>query len=166
MLPLIVVSYVNKKILFTAIITDYIKYCVTIKGKDCFMIKKADVFLIVVLIIFAFSFYFLFDFEQGGKAVISVDGEVIGEYDLNKSGEINIIDEYNDKIEVGKHLDLVNIAEIKDGNIFMKEANCSDGLCENQGSIYKTNETIVCLPNKVVIYIIGGADNNIDGISE
>lgn len=43
--------------------------------------------------------------------------------------------------------------EIKDGYADCTEADCRDGLCVNQKKISKVNETIVCLPHKVIIEI-------------
>ena len=46
-----------------------------------------------------------------------------------------------------------NTVEIKDGYADCTEADCRDGLCVNQKKISKVNETIVCLPHKVIIEI-------------
>lgn len=49
----------------------------------------------------------------------------------------------------------VNVICVENGEVFMQEANCRDGLCIRQGRMKNTAKTIVCLPNKVVIKLEG-----------
>ena len=49
----------------------------------------------------------------------------------------------------------VNILCVENGEVYMKEANCRDGLCIRQGRMKNTAKTIVCLPNKVVVSLTG-----------
>ena len=46
----------------------------------------------------------------------------------------------------------------------MTDADCPDKLCVKTGRISKTGETIVCLPHRVVVEIIGAAadDSGVD----
>ncbi|MFR4337598.1 MAG: NusG domain II-containing protein [Lachnospira pectinoschiza] len=48
----------------------------------------------------------------------------------------------------------------------MTDADCPDKLCVKTGMISKTGETIVCLPHRVVVEIIGAAadDSGVDSI--
>ena len=47
---------------------------------------------------------------------------------------------------------------IEDGKAKMISADCPDQLCVHQSSIAKSKETIVCLPNKVVVEVQGSGD--------
>ena len=49
---------------------------------------------------------------------------------------------------------------IKNGMAYMKHADCPDKLCVNTGKICRTSEKIVCLPNRVMVEVIG-ADEEI-----
>ena len=40
----------------------------------------------------------------------------------------------------------------------MKWADCEDQLCVHQKEITLENESIICLPNKVIVEVSGGAD--------
>ena len=72
---------------------------------------------------------------------ISVDGEVCGEYSLKDKQEIKIGD--------------TNVCQIEeDGTVSMTEADCPDQLCVKQGKIKAFGESIICLPNKVVLEIV------------
>ncbi len=60
------------------------------------------------------------------------------------------------RIDIGS-----NVVCIEGSGVCMEYADCPDGLCIKQGKITKGGRSIVCLPNKVVVEIIGkggGAD--------
>lgn len=47
-----------------------------------------------------------------------------------------------------------NTIKIKDGAVFMLEADCPDHLCEASHPISKPNEILVCMPNRVILSIV------------
>ena len=49
-----------------------------------------------------------------------------------------------------------NTVEIRDGEVFVKEADCDNQLCVNQGEIHDETEVIVCLPHRMVVSIEQG----------
>ena len=51
---------------------------------------------------------------------------------------------------------------IQDGYVSMPEASCPDQICVHHSRISRNKETIVCLPDKVVITIENGEDSGID----
>lgn len=53
------------------------------------------------------------------------------------------------------HIGKTNTIEISDGQVRMTEADCPDKLCIHTGKISESGQTIVCLPNRVVISISG-----------
>lgn len=55
-----------------------------------------------------------------------------------------------------------NLIEVGDNEIRVIEADCPDKIDVKQGSISRIGETIVCLPNKLVVEIKG--IDNVDGI--
>lgn len=96
---------------------------------------------------------FLGSAEDGGKAVITVDGQVVQELPLDEDTtyQVDTPEGYN-------------IVEIKDGWADVIEADCRDGLCADQKRIHKTGETIVCLPHKMVVTIEAGTENTVDAV--
>ena len=58
-----------------------------------------------------------------------------------------------------------NLVEIDDEKVRVIEADCPDKIDVKQGYISRIGETIVCLPNKLVIEIKGLEDTGIDIIS-
>ena len=69
----------------------------------------------------------------------TVDGEVYGTYSLAENQTV--------KIQTGHG---TNVLVIENGSVHMEEADCPDGYCKRQGTISRVNETIVCLPHKLV----------------
>lgn len=70
---------------------------------------------------------------------VTVDGEVYGTYSLAENQTV--------KIQTGHG---TNVLVIENGSAHMEEADCPDGYCKRQGTISQVNETIVCLPHKLV----------------
>ncbi|MDR2903705.1 MAG: NusG domain II-containing protein, partial [Clostridiales bacterium] len=93
----------------------------------------------------------------GGRAVIKRDGAPYTELPLRQNALCDVFS-----------LDgaLLNTVEIRDGAARMAKADCPDGLCLKQGQIRHTNETVVCLPNRVTVEIIGGERGAFDGIAQ
>ena len=109
-------------------------------------IKKADIILTAVIIAMALIVFVIYNLVSGGfgtdlrgEVVITVDGTEYGRYDLYEDQEIAIND--------------TNKAVIKDGFVDMIWADCPDKLCVNHIAINKAGNSIICLPNKVVITI-------------
>jgi len=125
--------------------------------KNNFEFRKNDFILIVVifvvLLMVAAVFYNNMDF--GSTVTVTVDGEIFGEYSLNSNQEIEIT---NSDGEV------TNILLISDGTAKMTEATCPDLICVNTEAISKKGETIVCLPNKVVVTVESNEESDIDAV--
>ena len=77
-----------------------------------------------------------------GSVVVKVEGEIEGVYDLSEDQEI--------EINGG-----TNILQIKGGKADMIEADCPDQLCVHQKAISRNHESIICLPNRLVISLSG-----------
>ncbi len=101
------------------------------------------IYLSILSVIMVLIYIFLFLIQkEGDKVVIKVDGEVYGEYSLRKEQEITISTK-----------DTNNTIVISDGCVNMQEASCPDKICMHQKGISKDKESIVCLPNKVIISV-------------
>lgn len=116
------------------------------------IIKKSDILLIILLSVFAFVFVFIFDFskQKGAKVIIKVNGKVYKILSIQEDTKSDILSEESE---------VTNSLEIENGKATMYYANCTDKLCLKQGSIQHTNETIVCLPNKVIVEIVNTTDD-------
>ena len=102
--------------------------------------KKGDIILTVSLTLVSIVLFAVF-FITAGKAetvVISKDNKVLYELPLDEETEIDL----------GS-----NTVVIKEGSVYVEKANCKNQVCVNHKPISKKNQTIACLPNKVLIEI-------------
>ncbi|MDD2371418.1 MAG: NusG domain II-containing protein [Firmicutes bacterium] len=118
-------------------------------------INKKEILIVIGLLILALTSYlFINNQNPGAKVKIEVNQRLYGTYDLNKTQEILVRDN-------GGNILLRSL--IINGKIHVISSTCKDKICVHQGEISLSGQTIVCLPNKVVITIINDADK-IDGV--
>ena len=84
-------------------------------------------------------------------ARITLDGELIQEIDLEQVGA-------SFTFTVTGEEGLTNTILVEQGRIRVEEADCPDQICVNQGFISDGTVPIVCLPNHLVIEIVGGGE--------
>ena len=121
------------------------------------MLKRNDLILIgavILLCVVVFAFVNLTK-KEGSKVVVTVDGKIYDTLSLDKDTTFTV---------KGKDGEF-NTFKISGGYVDMIEASCPDKLCVKQKDIHYNNETIVCLPNKVVLQIKDGEENDIDMIA-
>ncbi len=87
--------------------------------------------------------------KAGGQVEIRVAGEVVKTLPLDKDCTYLI-----DGAAGG-----TNRLVIQDGQAWLEEASCPDELCIHMGKIRQTGQSIICLPNQVVIEVIGNGDS-------
>ena len=46
-----------------------------------------------------------------------------------------------------------NLLVIKNGSAYVESASCPDGICAKHRGIFRDGDSIICLPNQVVITI-------------
>lgn len=117
--------------------------------------KKNDMILVAIILCLAAAFtgyHFLTGKSDHADVVITVDGEAYGRYDLSADQTIEI--------------DGTNTLVISGGKADMKDASCRDKLCVHQKAISRDGESIICLPNKVVVTIEGGEESDLDGVAK
>lgn len=121
------------------------------------MIKKNDIILIGVIILLGLAVILFMNAikTEGSKVVITIDGNVYDTLELKEDTTYTI------EVDNG----VWNTFEIKDGYVNMLDASCPDKLCVKHNDIHYNHETIVCLPNKVVLEVIDGEENEIDMIA-
>ena len=88
--------------------------------------------------------------KAGTQVRVSVDGEIIGEYSLSENCEYSLSGG-------------TNILVIENGFAYIKEANCKDKICVNTGKISHTGQRIVCLPNKLLVEVLGDGEEILGG---
>lgn len=118
-------------------------------------LKKKDWILILIIICAACLTVFVHIFIGGkgvNRVVVKIEGVIQGTYSLSEEGEY--------EIGGGK-----NILLIRNGKASMLEADCPDQLCVHQKPISLNQESIICLPNKVVAEVESGTSREFDAVT-
>ena len=119
---------------------------------------KRDLYLILILALMGIGLLvvFLGIKPSGSRLKVLVDGTEVGEYSLAVDGRFVI-----EGVNGG-----TNVLVIEDGHAYMDEASCPDHLCMNMGQISKDGQSIICLPNKVVVEVASDNKSEIDAVAQ
>lgn len=123
-----------------------------IKGK-----RRNDLILAGGVLLAALLFWLgsLAFHKKGERVTISVDGAIVKEMSLDEDGS------YTVELEEGGY----NTIRIQGGRVSMEEADCPDKLCVHHRAIRYNNETIICLPHRVVVEISSEEEAEADVIA-
>jgi len=113
---------------------------------------KLDIIVVGSLVLVALTLLLVFALTSnpGEYVEITVDGRLFGRYSLSDDAEIDIGG--------------TNLLIIENGTAYMKEANCPNHTCVARGSISLSGQSIICLPNKIIVTVKGGK-NTPDAVS-
>lgn len=109
------------------------------------MLKKQDGILILALLVAAAVFflgYRIWNRESPEEVVVYVGEQEYARFSVGEDREFLI------ETENG-----TNRLIIKGGEADVTEATCPDKICVHQSPISETGETIVCMPNRVIVTI-------------
>ena len=103
------------------------------------MLKKGDTVIIAaVLLLAAISAAFAFSRGGGGTVTVKADNETV------YTGSL-----YYDRTV---KLDGKTVV-IENGSVYVSDADCKNQICVNHSKKTKKGESIICLPNKVIVEI-------------
>jgi hypothetical protein len=123
--------------------------------------KKGDFIVILVLVAAVLSWFAvnkLGESKYERQIVIETNGSVYKTIPMSmgmKPQDIYI------ELENGKHIDIV----VDENGAYVKSVECPDKVCQKTGLVSRVGQSIVCLPNKVVVYIEGKTESEVDDIS-
>ena len=120
------------------------------------MFRKAEYVLLAVLIVIGIAVSAVLSFGDAGgdRVVIKISGKEYGTYSLSEDRTIPV------EQDGGKS----NTVVIEDGKVHVSEASCHNQVCVKHAAISRTGESIVCLPNKMIV-TIEGSEEDFDAIS-
>ena len=103
--------------------------------------NKNDIKLVVIVLIIIILLFSLALFRKKANiANVYYENELILEIDLSIN-KIYEVDGYNGKVKI----------EVLNNQIRVVEENSPYHLCSKQGFVSKSGESIICLPNKIII---------------
>ncbi len=127
------------------------------KESSFYKTSKYDIILIAFIVFF--SLVFMLRINQGrfkqasgsGIALIYQKDKLLEKVGLKKDGIVNILD---GQMQI----------EVKKGKIRVIKADCPQHVCINMGWIQYSGQTIVCVPNKVIIEIASKGSPLLDAV--
>ena len=151
-------------------------------------IRKADVILLIVLLALGLAASAVLAVHGGASAsdarvIIKSGGSLYASYPLSEkqtvvvpapqseSGFAASEQSAADASEPGSAIsetvqgDLYNVVIIDSGSVSVSEASCKNQVCVRHGSISHPGESIVCLPNRLIVSIEGGEGGGYDSIT-
>ena len=84
--------------------------------------------------------------KDGGAVVVEQDGRETARYALSEDRIVRIEGEGG-----------YNLLVIENGEAWLSEADCPTRLCVKTGKIRYAGQSIVCLPHRLAVRIVGGA---------
>lgn len=118
-------------------------------------LKKKDWILITVILCVAGLTVLVHTFIGGAgtnRVIVKIEGAIEGIYSLSEDREI--------ELNGG-----TNLLQIKNGQASMLQADCPDQLCVHQKPVSLNHESIICLPNKVVVEVESSANREFDAVT-
>ncbi len=86
------------------------------------------------------------------RVIVKIEGAIEGIYSLSEDREV--------EINGG-----TNLLKIKNGEASMSWADCPDQLCVHQKPVSLNRESIICLPNKVVVEVESSGNREFDAVT-
>ncbi len=116
---------------------------------------RNDLFLAggLLLAVAFIGLWVFFGRAAGDTLEVRVDGVLVAAYPLAVNREVT----------VGEG-ECRNRLVIRDGEAYVAEATCPDGICAAHRPISRDGESIVCLPHKAV-FSVKAAEKNVDMVS-
>lgn len=111
--------------------------------------NKNDMFFLLILLVVSFSAFSLLkrNHINGSKAIVYYQNEKLQTIDLGKDQE------YQVQGKLGK----VTL-QVKKHQIWVHSENSPNHICQKQGAISQVGQSLICLPNEIVIQIVGNSD--------
>ena len=88
------------------------------------------------------------------------DGTTASDFDPEEAKRKASLNSSVVPVEIGGTNRLV----IEDGTARMEWADCPDQICVNHRPVSRNGESIICLPNEVVVSVKGGEEAELDGV--
>lgn len=117
--------------------------------------KKNDWMLLGIIVsvaIMIIGMRYLLKDQGQAYVTLRIDGEIVETYLLSEDREIDTEGDTN-------HI------SIKNGQVDMTSATCPDQLCVHQKAISGNNESIICLPNRVIVQITSQDEAKYDAVT-
>lgn len=136
-------------------------------------IRKADIILLIILVAAGLAATAALSMSRSdagsdAKVVIESSGDVYATYPLSEDRTVIVpapqenassLKVPDDSRPAADQFDHYNVVVISGGTVKVTEASCANQVCVGHSAISRSGESIVCLPNKLIVRIdSGGAE--------
>lgn len=135
-------------------------------------IRKADIILFIALVIIGLAASASLTFSHGeagndARVIIESGGDLYARYPLSENRTVVVPAPKQNGADApatdpddtaSAQYDHYNIVVISGGSVSVTEASCKNQVCVKHREISRTGESIVCLPNRLVVRIEGGSE--------
>ena len=135
-------------------------------------IRKADIILFIVLVAIGLAASAALTLSHGeagsgAKVVIESGGDLYARYPLAEDRTVVVpapkqvasdAPAADPDSEASAQYDYYNVVVISGGTVSVTEASCKNQVCVKHGVITRPGESIVCLPNRLVVRIEDGSE--------
>ena len=110
--------------------------------------RKGDIAAIIIVIALIIGTWaaLIPGADTGAAAQIYLDGKLVHEMPLDVDAEYTVSGDYD------------NVVVVSRGSVSIKESDCPGADCVHSGAVSDAGRSIVCLPNRVEVRVIGGND--------
>ena len=135
-------------------------------------IRKADIILFIVLVVTGLAASAALTLSHGeagsgAKVIIESGGDLYARYPISEDRTVVVpvpkqaaVDApaANNDAPASAQYDYYNVVVISGGTVSVTEASCKNQVCVKHGAISRSGESIVCLPNRLVVRIEDGSE--------
>ena len=130
-------------------------------------IRKADIILLIILVIAGLAASAALSLSRseagsGATVIIESGGDVYAEYPLSEDRTVIVpapqenasaLDIPDDSKPASDQFTHYNVVVISGDSVTVTEASCHNQVCVKHAPITRSGESIVCLPNKLIVRI-------------
>ena len=135
-------------------------------------IRKADIILFIVLVVTGLAASAALTLSHGeagsnAKVIIESGGDLYARYPLAEDRTVVVPAPKQTAVDApsadsgeapSAQYDYYNVVVISEGKVSVTEASCKNQVCVKHGAISGPGESIVCLPNRLVVRIDNGSE--------
>lgn len=135
-------------------------------------IRKADIILFILLVAIGLAASAALSLshgeaESGARVIIESGGDLYARYPLSDDRTVVVPAPKQIRADApaadtdepaSSQYDYYNVVVISGGTVSVTEASCKNQVCVKHGRISRPGESIVCLPNRLVVRIGNGSE--------
>lgn len=125
------------------------------KGTKPFKLFDLIVLGVIIALVVALLLVLFLPKEEGSSVEIYRSGKLIGEFKMSDYSETSLVKQYGSLIVC-----------ITGDSVSVLESDCPDKCCVKQGEIRYDGESIICVPQEIVIKIVGGDKLEVEDITK